>query len=977
MPRLQHDSFLKQGSTFSIEMDGEMFNAIAGESIAATLAAAGKLELKRDKSGAPRGLFCGMGACFDCQVSVDNGPPQRACLTKVHPGMKIRSLSYQAEMSFPDKRSHQHQTKTLECDVLIIGAGPAGISAATRLAEAGNIVIIADERSEPGGQFFKQLASSYSFADNKFSDSQYRDGAVLIEELLRTDVQVIGSANVWGAFRDKAGNIEICMDVEKTSYIVCPRQLILATGAFESVPAFPGWTLPGVMATGAAQSLVRAYRVAPGQKILIAGNGPLNLHLACELINGGVEVVAVAESASAPFPRRTFAAIGALFYAPDLILRGIGYLNVLKKHGVPLFYGHHILSAEGNERVRFGSIVEIDSDKRLLPTTKKQYEVDAVCLGYTLHSSNELARSLGCKHDVISSGLVVPVRDKNGQTTIPGVFIIGDSGVLGGAHVAMAEGRLAAHAVLDNLSKSNFKSSRRDRKLLRRHRKFQNHLWSLYRAPNFSSALPDTPICRCEMVKLDTIVSLIESGVHDLSTLKRLSRAGMGSCQGRYCQKKIAIILSDLTKSSATSEEMFASQSPIKPTLIAHIAAEKEEWQGYRPVKMPITIEKKNLVASTVTDTDVLVIGAGLMGIATGLFLAREGIEVTIVDRDISNGQASGSNAGSLHLQLLSFDFSDKAGTDITPAASALLLQKMGINVWRNLEQEIGADFELKITGGIMVAENKSDLEFLHKKVTLEKNCGIEVEILSKADLRNMAPIISRNMIGAAYCAGEGKINPMLATPVLLKEALNLGAQIKEKTEVIGIDYEKGKYLVTTNNGSISCRKVVNAAGGWSSNIASMIGVTLPVKSAPQQMIVTEPADNEINHLIALARRHLTLKQATNGNIIIGGGWSAGYELESNRSVTLRESIEGNLWVAQRTIPAIGLLQMIRSWATVGVMIDGAPILGEIPGQPGFFSIVGANGYTMGPFLGQVTAELIRTGRQIIDINPFSVERFN
>ena len=88
MPRLQHDSFLKQGSTFSIEMDGEMFNAIAGESIAATLAAAGKLELKRDKSGAPRGLFCGMGACFDCQVSVDNGPPQRACLTKVHPGMK-------------------------------------------------------------------------------------------------------------------------------------------------------------------------------------------------------------------------------------------------------------------------------------------------------------------------------------------------------------------------------------------------------------------------------------------------------------------------------------------------------------------------------------------------------------------------------------------------------------------------------------------------------------------------------------------------------------------------------------------------------------------------------------------------------------------------------------------------------------------------------------------------------------------------
>jgi len=425
------------------------------------------------------------------------------------------------------------------------------------------------------------------------------------------------------------------------------------------------------------------------------------------------------------------------------------------------------------------------------------------------------------------------------------------------------------------------------------------------------------------------------------------------------------------------SEKMFASQCPIKPTLIAHIASEKEEWKGYRTVDMPITREKKHLMASTVIDTDVLVIGAGLMGIATALFLVREGIEVTIVDRDISNGQASGSNAGSLHLQLLSFDFSDKVGVDMTPAASALLLQKTGINVWRNLEQEIGADFELKITGGMMVAENKRDLEFLHKKMALERSCGIEVEILSKADLRNMAPIVSRNMIGATYCAGEGKINPMLATPVLLTEAINLGAQIKEKTEVIGIDYRKGKYLVTTNNGSISCRKIVNAAGGWTANIASMIGVTLPVKSAPQQMIVTEPADSAIDYLIALARRHLTLKQAANGNIIIGGGWSAGYELESNRAVTLRESIEGNLWVAQRAIPAIGLLQMIRSWATVGVMIDGAPILGEIPGQPGFFSIVGANGYTMGPFLGQITAELIRTGRQMIDIKPFSVERFN
>ena len=425
------------------------------------------------------------------------------------------------------------------------------------------------------------------------------------------------------------------------------------------------------------------------------------------------------------------------------------------------------------------------------------------------------------------------------------------------------------------------------------------------------------------------------------------------------------------------TEDLFAPQLPVKPTTIKNVAAEKPEWQGYRTVDMPKTIITRKVAVSLTTDTNILVIGAGIIGIATALFLAREGVEVMIVDRDVANGQASGGNAGSLHLQLLSFDFSDKLNADNSPAASALPLQIMGVSAWRDLEREIGTDFELEITGGIMVAENMHDLEFLRKKAALERSCGTEVDILSDFDLRNMAPTVADGMAGAAYCAGEGKINPMLATPLLLAEALDSGARISEKTAVIGIGYERGKYLVTTNNGRIFCRNIVNAAGGWTANIASMIGVTLPVKTAPQQMIVTEPVDPVINHLMALAKRHLTMKQVANGNIIIGGGWSAGYESKSGRAVTLRESIEGNLWVAQRVIPEIGLLQMIRSWATIGVMIDGAPILGELPGHPGFFNAVGANGYTMGPILGQITAELIRTGQRITDIQPFSVDRFN
>lgn len=977
MSRLQNDSIRRQGASFAVEFDGETVAAVAGESIAAALAASGRLALKRDKSGTTRGLFCGMGACFDCQVSVNGGPAKRACLTKVRPGMKISSLAYRATFPGVDTCFNADQTETLECDVLVIGAGPAGMSAAVHAAEAGASSIVVDERPELGGQFFKQISSSYLFAHSRAADRQYRDGTVLIERLQKSAARIMGGRTVWGAFRETSGMTEICLAGGSGSSIIRARQVVLATGAIESVPAFPGWTLPGVMTTGAAQGLVRAYRVAPGQKILISGNGPLNLHLACELLEGGVDVVAVAESAPRAIPGRWLAAFGALISAPNLLVRGIGYLGVLGNHGIPIHYGHHILRADGVGCVRSGSIAKIGSAGNLLPDTEKQYDVDAVCVGYALQPSNELARSLGCKHELVAPGVLVPVRDEDGQTNIAGVFAIGDCSVLGGAHVALAEGRLAARAALRNLFDVDSGSGRRDRLSLRRQRRFQRHLWSMYAAPTITPALPDTPICRCEMVSLGQVKTLIKNGVQDLGSLKRLSRAGMGPCQGRYCQKQIAQIYSDMTGRTPDIGEMFASRVPVKPTLIKDVAAEKPEWHGYRTVDIPTFETVKNDSTSLATDTNVLVIGAGVIGIATALFLAREGVEVMIVDRDVANGQASGANAGSLHLQLMSFDFSEKESAGKSPAASALPLQSMGARMWRDLQQEIGADFELEITGGLMVAENAQELEFLRHKAALESRCGTEVEILSRSDLRVMAPMVADGMFGATFCVGEGKINPLLATPLLLAEALRSGARISEQTDVTDIDYVNGKYHVTTNNGRISCRKIANATGAWTARIAAMIGVTLPVKAAPQQMIVTEPANPVIGQLMALAKRHLTMKQVANGNIVIGGGWSAGYESGSNRAVTLRESIEGNLWVAQRLIPEIGLLQMIRSWAAMGVMIDGAPILGELPGHPGFFNAVGANGYTMGPMLGQITAELIRSGQQITDTAPFSVDRFN
>ena len=411
----------------------------------------------------------------------------------------------------------------------------------------------------------------------------------------------------------------------------------------------------------------------------------------------------------------------------------------------------------------------------------------------------------------------------------------------------------------------------------------------------------------------------------------------------------------------------------MKPVTIADVADEKPEWQGYRPVKPPTAAATARWPETSLDQADILVIGAGIMGVITSLFLARDGADVLLVDRGLANGEASGANAGSLHLQLLPFDFSDSA--EGSPAAFALPLQKRGIELWRELKDELQADFEMHIGGGLMLADNESDLEFLRRKAAREKQFGVDTEVLSAAETKNLFPFAGTHVAGAAYCAGEGKINPLTATTDLLAAATRAGARLRERTAVCGIDYTGNEYRVQTELGVISCQRIVNASGGWSANIAALLGQDLPVHPAPQQMLVTQPVDLTLPFLLSLARRHLTMKQTSNGNLLIGGGWPAGYD-SRGRTVTLADSIAGNLWVAKRVMPALGRLQLIRSWATTGVMIDGAPIIGELPGQPGFYNVVGANGYTMGPLLGKIIADLVLTGRAPIDLAPFSVERF-
>ena len=992
--RLSSNGFVRRSRPVEILFSARPVTALEGETVAAALTAAGIRTLRTDDRGEPRGVFCGMGVCFDCLVRIDGRASQRACMTKVAEGMRI--LPGSASPAPPDDAFAplaSLSTPIVEDatdGVLVVGAGPGGLAAAEAAAGAGARVTVLDERPEPGGQYYKQLAPSHDFADAGAADRQYADGRALIDRVRRAGVQIVSGATVWSALADSdvdGFDVGVVRDGRSIRYLT--RQIVVAAGAYETAYPMPGWTLPGVMTTGAAQTLVRAYRVAPGARVLVTGNGPLNLQVACELARSGVDVAAVAEAAPRPGLSRAGTALRAAAYAPDLVRDGLRYLRELARHGVPILHGHAMTRAEGAGAVERAVLARLDRAGRPVPGSERTFEVDTVCLGYGFSSSIELTRLLGCRHEYRPGPFpgLAPVRDANGAASRPGVLVAGDCGGVGGARVALSQGTLAGIEAARRLghlcggdAAARGTAARRG---LARGLAFQRALWRLFEAPSLDALVTaDVVLCRCEGVTVGSIRSRIANGDDEAGVLKRTTRAGMGRCQGRYCARAIARACASAAGGGPDERDWFAPRFPVKPVPALALAKETPEWreedQGMPPPRAaPRTVRPAARPRPAVDgEAEIVVIGAGIVGSCAAWQLARDGADVVVLERDRRNGAASGNNAGSLHVQLLAYDFGDWAQAGGQPAARTLPLQRDSAALWPELAATLGVDLGIEITGGLMLADDDRRLEHLKRKAAVERRQGVEVEIVSGRELRDLAPYVSSRLAGAAWCPAEGKINPLVAAPAVLQGALAAGARLYEDAEVQAVARAGSGWEVRTARGTIRAGKVLNACGGWSARVAEMVGGRLPARAHPIQLIVTEPAPPLVHHLLSHADRHLTLKQVRNGNLIIGGGWRAALDANSGHPTVRRDSFEGNLWVASQVLPGLDTMHVIRSWAAMNVAIDGAPLLGELPGVPGFFHAVTVNGITLGPLLGQLMAEWMRTGRAPPGAGYFTVDRF-
>ena len=425
-------------------------------------------------------------------------------------------------------------------ELAVIGAGPAGLAAALTAADAGISVVLLDSAPEAGGQFYRQTARQlharrpqrlyHAWSTwEKLRDrlAEHRSGGLItfLADRHVWHVEVTGAAGF--AIRALVG------PEQQTSETVAADALILATGGYERVLPFPGWTLPGVLTAGGAQAMLKAGLVLPGARAVVAGTGPLLLPVAAGLAASGTKVAGLYDSAD---PGAFAKQASVLARNPGKLVEGAGYAAQLARHGVRVRFRHTIVRAHGRDRLD-GVVVSGPGG------TEHWIECDTLAVSHGMLPHTEIAQTLGAA--LTDSGAVAV--DEEQRTDIPGLWAAGEATGIGGAALSLVEGEIAGHSAAAGL-RGNHPTSSPDLRILnerRRLRAFAEVIETAYAPPPASSWAArvddETVLCRCEEVTAASVREAVsELGAADLRTVKLLTRAGMGWCQGRICGPGVA-----------------------------------------------------------------------------------------------------------------------------------------------------------------------------------------------------------------------------------------------------------------------------------------------------------------------------------------------------------------------------------------------------------------------------------------------------
>lgn len=436
---------------------------------------------------------------------------------------------------------------TERAHLAVIGAGPAGLAASLAAAAHGVRVTLIDSAAGAGGQFYRRPPAGLGARHPEALHHRWRTWRRLGDALAaRVDAGTIthlADHHVWCVEPvERVEPVELVVHallgpLQEEPVTVRADAVLLATGGYEKVLPFPGWTLPGVVTAGGAQAMLKGGLVVPGQRAVVAGTGPLLLPVATGLAAAGVEVAALVESADPKaFLRRPL----ALAAQPGKVAEGVRYGAQLLRHHVKLLPRHTVVAAHGEQRLDAVTVAALDTHGRVGPGTERRIACDTLAVGHGMLAHIDLAESLGCRID----GLNVAV-DEEQRTDVPGVWAAGETTGIGGAALSLAEGHIAGRSAAARLTgtRPDPHTWARAARSRRRAREFFAALDTVYAPPAHwtEQVTDDTVVCRCEEVTAGTVRNAVdELGAGDVRTVKLLTRAGMGWCQGRMCEPAVA-----------------------------------------------------------------------------------------------------------------------------------------------------------------------------------------------------------------------------------------------------------------------------------------------------------------------------------------------------------------------------------------------------------------------------------------------------